>query len=192
MKRKIGTTNHFSIAALTVSMILIVCHGTQAFQPWKNGRLAPIGRADPGDASHESITEQAVTEICAEQQFPGPDKDALETIVAANGNTDFKEQFDSAAHFDCEEFRAAKSRLPDGNCKKYRGASRRAILAQARNQLGQALHTIQDFYSHSNWVENNVEYFSGPRNTRMEPRLEELRLDQRARLVQRTPDVVTI
>ena len=109
MKRKIGTTNHFSIAALTVSIILIVCHGTQAFQPWKGGQL--LGNADAGDASHESITEQAITEFCAEQQFPGPDKDALDTIVAANGNTDLDELVDSAAHFDCEEFSGGQIRL---------------------------------------------------------------------------------
>jgi hypothetical protein len=32
--------------------------------------------------------------------------------------------------------------------------------AEARNQLGRALHTVQDFYAHSNWVNN-----PGPANT---------------------------
>ena len=35
------------------------------------------------------------------------------------------------------------------------------MLDQARKALGQALHTIQDFYSHSNWVENNANIFPG-------------------------------
>ena len=97
--------------------------------------FALIGRADPGDASHESITEQAITEFCAEQQFPGPDKDALETIVAANGNTDFNEQFDSAAHFDCEEFSGGQIRL-QRKLQEIRGASRPAILTKPGKRWG--------------------------------------------------------
>ena len=161
MKRKIGTTNHFSIAALTVSIILIVCHGAQAFQPWKGGQL--WGNADAGDASHESITEQAITEFCAEHQFSGPDKDALYTIVVANGYTDLDEMFNSAAHFDCEEFSGGQSRLQRKlqEITRLMQVGNPVSLYQARRALGQALHSIQDFYSHSNWVENNANIFPG-------------------------------
>jgi predicted secreted protein len=158
MKSKTGTTNHFSIAALTVSTILIICHGTQAFQPWKSGHL--VGNADPGDASHASITEQAITEFCAEQQFPQPYKNALVRIVNANGDTDFYEPGDSAAHFDCEDFSGGQIRLQ----RKLQEIQRRmqaGNVGEAQNALGQALHTIQDFYSHSNWVENNSDIFRG-------------------------------
>ena len=109
MKRKIGATNHFSIAALTVLIILIVWHDTQAFQPWKSG--ASWGSADPDDQSHESITEQAITEFCAEQRFPQPSRDAIEGIVNANGYTDLHSAFNEEAYFDNESFRNGQSRL---------------------------------------------------------------------------------
>jgi hypothetical protein len=150
MKRKIGTTNHLSIAALTVSIILIVCHGTQAFQPWRNGNL--IGEAEPGDHSHESITEQAIKEFAREELHCEPDKDALSTIVNANGYTDFNETFDSAAHFDDENFSGGQSRL-EGKVQEIQRSMQVGNVYEARRALGQALHSIQDFYSHSNWVE---------------------------------------
>jgi hypothetical protein len=46
MKSKIGTTNHFSIVGLTVSLILIVCHATEAFEPWKDGHFLNAGIAE--------------------------------------------------------------------------------------------------------------------------------------------------
>lgn len=151
MKRKSGTTNQFSIVALTVSIILIVCHGTQAFEPWKNGHW--FGNADPGDASHESITEQAITEFCTQQQFR-PGKDALEEIEVGNGETDINYLFIALVHFDDESLRGGQLRLQKikGQISSCMSASN---LEGARRALGEAFHTIQDFYSHSNWVETN-------------------------------------
>ena len=156
MKSKIGTTNHFSIAGLTVSIILIVCHGTQAFEPWKNGHFL-FGNADPGDQSHESITEQAITEFCTEQQFSSPSRDVLEEIVLGNGNTDYFNSSVAAAHFDDESFWGGQTLLQQkvNSIKSCMSASN---VSCARRVLGQALHTIQDFYSHSNWVETHGQY----------------------------------
>jgi hypothetical protein len=160
MKRKIGTTNHFSIAALTVSIILIVCHGTQAFEPWKSG--LGFGHAAPGDASHESITEQAITEFAREEQdFSGkPEKNAVKTIVNANGYTDINELPDSDAHFDSENFSGGQIRL-ERKLQEIQRSIEKGNVYEARAALGKALHSIQDFYSHSNWVENNRNIFPG-------------------------------
>jgi len=160
VKRKIGTTNHFSIAALTVSIILIVCHDTQAFQPWRNGN--PIGAAEPGDHSHESITEQAIKEFAREELSCEPHKNAVKAIVYANGNTDINESSDSAAHFDSENFSGGQSRL-ERKLQEIQRAMLAGNVYEAREALGQALHTIQDFYSHSNWVETfgNLGVFRG-------------------------------
>src|SRR6266478_3843302 len=144
---KIGTTNHFSIAALTVLIILIVCQDTQAFEPWKNSRNFSFGRADPGDQSHESITEQAYNELQIYRQ-----RDVLEEIVLANGNTDYDELISDVAHFDDASFRGSQLRL-QRLVNTIRSCMSASNLSGARRALGQALHTVQDFYSHSNWVE---------------------------------------
>ncbi len=153
---KIGTTNHFSIAALTVLIILIVCQDTQAFEPWKNSRNFSFGRADPGDQSHESITEQAYNELQIYRQ-----RDVLEEIVLANGNTDYKELISDVAHFDDASFRGSQLRLQK-LVNTIRTCMSASNLSGAREALGQALHTVQDFYSHSNWVETNDPFGTVP------------------------------
>ncbi len=79
---------------------------------------------------------------------------AILEIRKANSGTDIDNFFDSYRHFDAEEFSKASNHLitmrknvvskitassPDGQ--------------EARESLGTALHTLQDFYAHSNWVE---------------------------------------
>ena len=150
MKRKIGTTNHFSIAALATSIIFVVCQGTQGFEPWRNGAL--IGGAEPGDHSHQSITEQAIKDFASEELSCQPNKKAVYEIVEANGYTDIYEMSDSAAHFDSENFAGGQSRL-ERKMQEIQRSMLEGNIGEARRSLGQALHTIQDFYSHSNWVE---------------------------------------
>lgn len=86
---------------------------------------------------------------------------ALEDIGKANEDVDSilllsAALFRPSRHFTNESYSASSQRVLD---------LRRQVLqlvrqsepqgAQARIKLGQALHTIQDFYSHSNWVERN-------------------------------------
>ena len=59
----------------------------------------------------------------------------------------------AAAHFDSEQFGSGQSRLI---C--FRRAIANSVLNKdymtARKYAGRMLHTLQDFYSHTNWVEN--------------------------------------
>ncbi len=101
-------------------------------------------------------TEQAFQTL-ATQYFPEIDHltrgmtKARDTISEANADVD-KDQHTAALHCDGESFDAAQSRLQtlqqevidylnDDNAQS------------ARQSLGSALHTVQDFYAHSNWVE---------------------------------------
>jgi hypothetical protein len=76
---------------------------------------------------------------------------ALGRIVAANAAVD-EDQTRSLLHFDGETFPEGQARLIAlaASVKKDL-ADQDPIAAQA--DLGSALHTLQDFYSHSNWVE---------------------------------------
>ena len=81
-------------------------------------------------------------------------KDAVKTVQKANENTDLgKEKHLAAAHFDSEQFASGQDRLI---------ALRQSVVSSiqagdydaARKDTGRMFHTLQDFYSHSSWVEN--------------------------------------
>jgi von Willebrand factor A domain-containing protein 7 len=80
---------------------------------------------------------------------------AIDQIVKANKDTDdLPNQFNSEKHFDSEDFPGGSKRVKDLKervISKVTTADPQAT--SARNDLGTALHTIQDFYAHSNWVE---------------------------------------
>ena len=70
-----------------------------------------------------------------------------------NGNVDSNELRVAAAHFDSEQFEAGQNRLID-----FRRNASSLIQSDehnnARKFTGRLLHTLQDFYSHTNWIEN--------------------------------------
>ncbi|XP_044162628.1 LOW QUALITY PROTEIN: von Willebrand factor A domain-containing protein 7 [Bufo gargarizans] len=83
-----------------------------------------------------------------------PYRTAMRQIVSANANMDFLNgtRNDPLRHFDSERvrqgnslvLRAREDLLWSMRAKEYEGA---------REILGQILHSLQDFYSHTNWVE---------------------------------------
>ena len=56
------------------------------------------------------------------------------------------------AHFDAETFKESNQRVIEYTKRIYKHLDAKEY-HQARKLTGQILHTIQDFYSHSNWVE---------------------------------------
>ena len=84
---------------------------------------------------------------------------AVSAIGEYNGNVDSDELKNAAAHFDSEQFKAAQNRLI-----KFRNQASSIIQCDqisdskednnARKFTGRLLHTLQDFYSHTNWIEN--------------------------------------
>ena len=81
-------------------------------------------------------------------------EDAIEMIAEANTDVDFDEAEDAAAHFDSEQFQSGQNRLVE---------LRQMVVSEiilsnrlydiARRETGRMFHTLQDFYSHSNWIE---------------------------------------
>lgn len=81
-------------------------------------------------------------------------ENVIEAIQDANSDVDLGAESRLAeAHFDSETFQAGHNRLVE---------LRQIIVSQimmenfatARREAGRMLHTLQDFYSHSNWIEN--------------------------------------
>ncbi len=109
--------------------------------------LAP--RAGAFDsATHRRITETALTDM-------GFDADSIYLVNQGNISVDmFDEMNVPEAHFDSETFSKGSQRLRDkltGVMDSLDGADREFAL----DTLGRGLHTAQDFFSHSNFIENN-------------------------------------
>ncbi|HEX8178042.1 MAG TPA: hypothetical protein VF525_00725 [Pyrinomonadaceae bacterium] len=117
-------------------------------------------RADPNDITHVDITEKAIKDLLTKENIiPGVTEvnnsmeKAINEIKEANAKTDLgPELANQAAHFDNEAFAEGQARLND-RFQHLVSDLEANQASEARKKLGQALHAIQDFYSHSNWVE---------------------------------------
>ncbi|CAF4446256.1 unnamed protein product [Rotaria sp. Silwood2] len=82
----------------------------------------------------------------------------VKTIASANTKTDLKEMFKEESHFDSELFIGASKLI----MKRYQSTLDAIIKSdnydKGRKTFGEMLHTIQDFYSHTNYIE--LEYKS--------------------------------
>lgn len=77
---------------------------------------------------------------------------AIDDINEYQARTDTDEEDVAAAHFDSEQFADAQQRLVDFREIITMEISRGSY-ESARRFMGRLLHTLQDFYSHSNWIE---------------------------------------
>ena len=82
-------------------------------------------------------------------------ENAVESVQNANSDTDFNsdEKDLAAAHFDSEQLESGQNRLI-----QLQQSVVSSILAGnydvAKRDTGRMFHTLQDFYSHTNWIEN--------------------------------------
>lgn len=130
---------------------------TTSRRPWRTtlvallGLLAllivPAARAfDPG--IHEDITEAVL-------QGLGFDEDSADEVGDSDFWTDTFEATSAAAHADGNQLGAASERLRDKRTA-IGDALNSCQRRDALDALGEALHTVQDIYSHSNSVDNNI------------------------------------
>jgi hypothetical protein len=115
---------------------------------------APVYAFKPVD--HASITKEALSQIS--ENVNGRQirfsMDAINDITESNIRTDdiaFQSQSD--LHFDNEDFLGGSKRLVRWRERVIKKVAGSRNGRSARVDLGSALHTIQDFYAHSNWVE---------------------------------------
>jgi len=144
-------------AALTVTPLCNYrTHTVKAFMP---GAISGFAGGF-GNWTHQDITETAIWSLFTEFGFTSRsqlNRDALDNITKNNGDTDKDEEKKHAyPHFDGEQFFTSQERL---KAYKQRIDERMSFfpggreLYESQYYLGRALHTLQDFYSHSNWVE---------------------------------------
>lgn len=139
---------------IAVAMVLIHVPIAKAFIP-KNWQAYLL--LTPDSDTHESITTSSIRDLDMEffGKVTNPMDKATKQIVEGNASVD-DDQVTSAKHFDGENFSGGQALI---NSLVQDVVAQLKIkpsnTPKARESLGKALHTIQDFYSHSNWVENN-------------------------------------
>ena len=105
-------------------------------------------RVAPDDLDASSLVQRAFGPDASARDF----QRAINEIGKANADVDFNEEEKTEAHFDAENFIEGNRRLLN-----LRGIVISKILSEefenARVAAGQFFHTLQDFYSHSNWLE---------------------------------------
>uniref|UniRef100_A0A8C7NVN5 von Willebrand factor A domain containing 11 n=1 Tax=Oncorhynchus mykiss TaxID=8022 RepID=A0A8C7NVN5_ONCMY len=79
-------------------------------------------------------------------------KSALNEIYIQNGQVDRDFVNSPAHHFNSEAFALGRRLITDGVASIKANVQKENFQA-ARETLGRVLHTLQDFYSHSNWVD---------------------------------------
>lgn len=140
-----------SMFFITVLMVLLA-DGTHGFFPTDN-REKYFGN---NGVSHEAQTRTAFDDLAAEF-FPSITPltktmiKARTTWSQANIDVD-DDQTASAKHFDGENFDGGQGLLVNAKTN-IATALGNGDGEGARKFLGAALHTVQDFYAHANWVE---------------------------------------
>lgn len=108
--------------------------------------------------SHSRQTADAIREVIL-QVYKSPtvsrtSERAIEEIAAGDAAVDADDRKDVGKHhFDGEQFVQAQAVIAAAIKDVVYGLKNNRVDA-ARWKLGGALHTLQDFYSHSNWIEN--------------------------------------
>ncbi|KAI4881233.1 hypothetical protein NFI96_033481 [Prochilodus magdalenae] len=86
--------------------------------------------------------------------------EALNQIYMQNGVVDRDFMTSDPNHFNSETFIEGRALITNG-IAAVKASIRKGSFQAARETLGRVLHTLQDFYSHSNWVElGNKEPYS--------------------------------
>ncbi|MDR0761913.1 MAG: hypothetical protein LBF13_02550 [Campylobacteraceae bacterium] len=140
-----------AFAALFV--LSVVCTSTHAFIP--GYPLAIV----PGEY-HEKMVAEALDKIYEEYGYGSNGivytntmKTAVKTIAKANSQVDYDNRSGKAIwHCDGEQLTGCSNNVKEETVKGI-GEILSDKTDNARNTIGGATHTLQDFYAHSNWAE---------------------------------------
>ncbi|XP_017292677.1 von Willebrand factor A domain-containing protein 7 [Kryptolebias marmoratus] len=98
------------------------------------------------------FTAQAVAAACSASQSSKTFRQAITLIQLRNTRVDIRYALNGSFHFDEEMFVKGKGIITEGMIA-VKASNKKENYEAARQQLGEILHPLQDFYSHSNWVE---------------------------------------
>ncbi|KAK9536522.1 hypothetical protein VZT92_006296 [Zoarces viviparus] len=100
----------------------------------------------------EPFTAKAVAVACGEPQSSKSFRRAIIFIMLRNIRVDIRQALNGSFHFDDEMFVQGRKIITEG-LQAVKASNKQENFEAARQKLGEILHPLQDFYSHSNWVE---------------------------------------
>ncbi|XP_031694999.1 von Willebrand factor A domain-containing protein 7-like, partial [Anarrhichthys ocellatus] len=100
----------------------------------------------------QPFTAKAVAVACGEPQSSKSFRRAIIFIVLRNIRVDIRHALNASFHFDDEMFVQGRKIITEG-ILAVKASNKQENFEAARQKLGEILHPLQDFYSHSNWVE---------------------------------------
>ncbi|KAG7265719.1 hypothetical protein CRUP_024655, partial [Coryphaenoides rupestris] len=98
------------------------------------------------------LTVSRVIEACDAAESAKSFRSAVSLIQSNNKQVDSRRLFNPVFHFDDERFEDGRKVITDG-LANIKASNRGENFETAREKLGEILHPLQDYYSHSNWVE---------------------------------------
>ncbi|CAL8402247.1 unnamed protein product [Boreogadus saida] len=99
-----------------------------------------------------TLTAGAVAVACSSAESSKSFRRAIFGIKARNVRVDLRHALNASFHFDDEMFLGGRRIIATG-LTSVKASNREGNFETAREILGEILHPLQDFYSHSNWVE---------------------------------------
>ncbi|XP_017292675.1 von Willebrand factor A domain-containing protein 7 isoform X2 [Kryptolebias marmoratus] len=100
----------------------------------------------------QPFTAESVVAACNAPKSSKSFHRSITKIRTSNWVTDVRHFFTPSFHFDDETFVEGRTLITEG-LFTIKAANKKRNYFQAMLKLGEISHTLQDFYSHSNWVE---------------------------------------
>ncbi|KAI4814310.1 hypothetical protein KUCAC02_003510 [Chaenocephalus aceratus] len=98
------------------------------------------------------FTAMTVAEACGTPKSSKSFRQAITFIILRNIRVDIRHALNASFHFDEEMFFQGRKIITEG-IRVIKANNKQDNFEAARQKLGEILHPLQDFYSHSNWVE---------------------------------------
>ncbi|XP_051794025.1 von Willebrand factor A domain-containing protein 7-like [Acanthochromis polyacanthus] len=100
----------------------------------------------------QPFTVENVAVACNSPQSSKTFRQAIQLIILRNVRVDIRHALNASFHFDDESFIQGRKIITAG-LQVVKASNKQENYEAARQKLGEILHPLQDFYSHSNWVE---------------------------------------
>ncbi|XP_078028631.1 von Willebrand factor A domain-containing protein 7-like [Epinephelus lanceolatus] len=111
-----------------------------------------LALAEGKDFTFPSLTVDAVAAACEASKSSKSFLQTIQLIQSKNKQVDLTLFSQARYHMDNEQILEGRKIITDG-LAAVKASNREQNFEAAREKLGQILHPLQDFYSHSNWVE---------------------------------------
>ncbi|XP_056305971.1 von Willebrand factor A domain-containing protein 7-like [Danio aesculapii] len=108
--------------------------------------------ADESFETPKQLNPKTLALACKKDAFTSNFEEGIKMIISHNVNTDLKYLLVAKYHFHSESFLDGKNLIIKG-MEKITELLNQQKFEEARKTLGEIMHTLQDFYSHSNWIE---------------------------------------